>query len=998
MSSPTSNSPSSATPGSAKCPHCGRALPANAPLGACPHCLLAAGLTSEPAAPSNSAPPPSPADLAPDFPQLEILELLGRGGMGAVYKARQKSLDRHVALKLLRPGLDADPSFADRFTREARALAKLNHPGIVTLYEFGHTSSGRFFILMEFVDGLNLRQLLAAGRLSPREALAIVPPLCDALQYAHDRGLIHRDIKPENLLIDRLGRVKIADFGLAKITATSAGRDGSPSPSETPAPALTSDTDHWSLSIGHSSLTETGRVMGTPEYMAPEQRAHPAAVDHRADIYALGVVLYQLLTGELPDAQQLQPPSQRVHLDIRLDAIVLRALEKNPALRYSAATELKTHLETIASSSTPPGAPTSPSASAPSSAVPLSPTNSVSDPSALPPFRASAIFSHPRLKFWLLRVAPITLLVLLALRFFVIAPYRIEGSSIEPEIPAGSLAFVYKLNHHFTPGDIVAYHHTESLTYVARVTTAGPIDNQLLVSRRDQPPIAIAASSVIGGVIFNTRNNPQHSPNSVSATTTITLTLLFVALAALAFLLWKISKRSPASSPRTLPLIAAAFLLLNALHLLWIFSTADELPATVASHFGMNGRADGYMSKSGYLAFTGLFPLGLGLLFQGAALLMRRLPDEYINIPHRAIWLSPDRRPQLIAILQSWLATLSCALVLFFAQLHTLTLLAHRLHPIRLPDIALFTLIGFPSLLMLWAIGLLMRLAEPHTAAKLHTRRSLILAIVSATLLGFFSAPTAIAWSNRAENKPSPKLPPVLTSSIDPTDRPNDSTTPAKPTPAAESSHLRIQVPANTEYSKVIALLDAAKKADFNQIAFDTFPAAQSPSPAATAALPSEAQQEILRLKLAEAKSLVALAKTRVEAGTSTNEELHAAQDTVAILEAELLGDQSKITQTKIAAAKRRLAAVSERHKAGMVGNEELHAAKDEVTLLEAELANDPLKSAQIKVVSAKRRLDEANTRVETGTATAEVLSKAKTELAIRELELNELLKTQPAP
>ena len=297
-----------------------------------PAALLALGLATQTGfeAGASSPAPPSPAELAAEFPQLEIIELLGRGGMGAVYKARQRDLDRLVALKILRPGLDADPGFAERFTREARALAQLNHPGIVTLYEFGRTSAGRYFILMEFVDGVNLRQLLAAGRLAPREALAIVPPLCDALQYAHDRGLIHRDIKPENILIDRLGRVKIADFGIAKLAATTTGEKGA---------------GHSSLVIGHS--VESG-VMGTPAYMAPEQRDHPAEVDHRADLYALGVVFYQMLTGELPAAGQLQPPSHRVQLDIRLDEIVLRALEKDPARRYAAASEFKTQVETVA--------------------------------------------------------------------------------------------------------------------------------------------------------------------------------------------------------------------------------------------------------------------------------------------------------------------------------------------------------------------------------------------------------------------------------------------------------------------------------------------------------------------------------------------------------------------------------------------------------------------------------------------------------------------------
>jgi serine/threonine protein kinase len=168
--------------------------------------------------------PPTPEQLAPLFPQLEILELVGKGGMGAVYRARQKQLDRIVALKILPPGVGENAAFAERFTREAKALAKLNHPSIVTLYEFGQASlSPRpksqplYYFLMEFVDGINLRRLLARARISAREALAIVPQICDALQFAHDQGIVHRDIKPENILMDRRGRVKVADFGLAKI-------------------------------------------------------------------------------------------------------------------------------------------------------------------------------------------------------------------------------------------------------------------------------------------------------------------------------------------------------------------------------------------------------------------------------------------------------------------------------------------------------------------------------------------------------------------------------------------------------------------------------------------------------------------------------------------------------------------------------------------------------------------------------------------------------------
>jgi serine/threonine protein kinase len=200
------------------CPSCGKALEANAPQGLCPECLLKAGFPSGTQAgeQKRSFEPPGIEELATKFPHLEILALLGRGGMGAVYKARQKELDRLVALKILPPAIGREPGFADRFAREAKALAKLNHPNIVTLYEFAQ-ADGLFYFIMEYVDGVNLRELLQAGRLAPREALAIVPQICDALQYAHDQGIVHRDIKPEDIVLDRKGRVKVADFGLARL-------------------------------------------------------------------------------------------------------------------------------------------------------------------------------------------------------------------------------------------------------------------------------------------------------------------------------------------------------------------------------------------------------------------------------------------------------------------------------------------------------------------------------------------------------------------------------------------------------------------------------------------------------------------------------------------------------------------------------------------------------------------------------------------------------------
>ena len=231
----------------------------------------------------------------------------------------------------------ATPGFAERFAREAQALAALNHPNIVTIFDFGQ-AGGFYFLLMEFVDGVNLRQLLRSRKFSPEEALAIVPPLCDALQFAHDRGIVHRDIKPENLLLDKAGRIKVADFGIARMLG------GDPAGPLTP--------DEKASEVRGQELTQN-TAMGTPGYSAPEQRSDPRQVDSRADIYSLGVVFYEMLTGELP-GKAIEPPSRKVQIDVRLDEIVLRALEKLPELRFQQVSEVKTLLETI-STSHPPG-------------------------------------------------------------------------------------------------------------------------------------------------------------------------------------------------------------------------------------------------------------------------------------------------------------------------------------------------------------------------------------------------------------------------------------------------------------------------------------------------------------------------------------------------------------------------------------------------------------------------------------------------------------------
>jgi serine/threonine protein kinase len=272
------------------------------------------------ATPPGGFVPPEPKELAEKFPQLEIIELLGQGGMGAVYKARQKQLDRLVALKILPPEVGQSEAFAERFTREARSLAKLNHPQIVTVHEFGHTQDGLYYFLMEFVDGTDLRHVIQAGHLESQQALAIVPQVCEALQYAHKKGIVHRDIKPENILLDKEGNIKIADFGLARLL-------------DKPTTPCT--------------LTQPDQRMGTPHYMAPEQIEHPHQVDHRADIYSLGVVFYEMLTGELPIGR-FAPPSKKVQVDVRLDKVVLRTLEKEPELRYQQVSQVGAEVHTIA--------------------------------------------------------------------------------------------------------------------------------------------------------------------------------------------------------------------------------------------------------------------------------------------------------------------------------------------------------------------------------------------------------------------------------------------------------------------------------------------------------------------------------------------------------------------------------------------------------------------------------------------------------------------------
>lgn len=266
---------------------------------------------------TNTLPSPAVDQLAAAFPQYEIEAELGRGGMGAVYRARHRKLGRLVAIKVLLPEHDG-PEFAERFEREARALARLDHPNIVGVQDIGE-AGGLYYLVMDFVDGADLRQLINAGELTVKDALTWVPQICDALQYAHDQGVVHRDIKPENVLVDQDGDVHIADFGLAKVLST----------------------DRDAL-----SLTRTRQGLGTPHYMAPEQVADAGEVDHRADIYSLGVMLYELLTGKLPIGR-FEPPSHRTKAAKALDDVVMKTLESDPSRRIQSAREMKARIEGV---------------------------------------------------------------------------------------------------------------------------------------------------------------------------------------------------------------------------------------------------------------------------------------------------------------------------------------------------------------------------------------------------------------------------------------------------------------------------------------------------------------------------------------------------------------------------------------------------------------------------------------------------------------------------
>jgi serine/threonine protein kinase len=262
----------------------------------------------------------APDEVRDVLRQYDVLDFLGRGGMGTVYKARQRSLNRIVAVKLLSAhssssGLD----FAARFKVEAQAMARLSHPNIVPVHDFGEMEDGRLFYVMEFVEGEDLaKRIEAEGRLRTEEAVRIALAVCDALAFAHEQGVVHRDIKPSNILLSEGGQVKVADFGLAKI--------------DDPTTA---------------SLTLSSTSMGSQGYAAPEVFSKASTADHRADIYSLGIVLYEMLTGAVPRGMFKLPSEKIPGLDPRWDELICKALEEDREERFQTVAEFRGHLEAL---------------------------------------------------------------------------------------------------------------------------------------------------------------------------------------------------------------------------------------------------------------------------------------------------------------------------------------------------------------------------------------------------------------------------------------------------------------------------------------------------------------------------------------------------------------------------------------------------------------------------------------------------------------------------
>ncbi len=277
------------------------------------------------------------ASAAPTgFADYEDLTEIGRGGMGVVYRAHQRSLNRDVALKMMVRGVFASPDDLRRFRTEAESAAKLTHPHIVSVYEVGE-QAGLPYFSMQLIDGETLAERISRNPLAPREAAALLIPVCRAIAYAHRSGVLHRDMKPSNILLDRSNHPYVSDFGLARIVQKAQG-----------------------LQPLGVALTQSGAILGTPGYMAPEQAVgDPRQIGPATDIYSLGAVLFAMLTGRPPFqcaspadavimALEHEPPPPRLlnpAIDVDLEMIVLKALQKPADLRYSTADELADDLQ-----------------------------------------------------------------------------------------------------------------------------------------------------------------------------------------------------------------------------------------------------------------------------------------------------------------------------------------------------------------------------------------------------------------------------------------------------------------------------------------------------------------------------------------------------------------------------------------------------------------------------------------------------------------------------
>ncbi len=270
---------------------------------------------------------PAIEDLTPLFPQYQIRRMLGRGGMGAVYAGYDPRLKRNIAIKILPPELAEQPGFQERFEREAQSLAKLDHPNIVPVFDFG-TTAGHHYFVMDYVIGRNLAELVKDHQLSKArggddllsfmDMVSIARQVSEALQAAHEQDILHRDIKPANILVTPRGRVKVVDFGLARsITPEAPG----------------------------SGITRPNEVMGTADYMAPEL-LHGGSLDERSDVYSMGIILYEMLVGKLPKGA-FAPPSKCTQVHRKVDRLVLKAMHAEPARRYQNAASLAADLRRL---------------------------------------------------------------------------------------------------------------------------------------------------------------------------------------------------------------------------------------------------------------------------------------------------------------------------------------------------------------------------------------------------------------------------------------------------------------------------------------------------------------------------------------------------------------------------------------------------------------------------------------------------------------------------